>query len=177
MELVLFPGGYAGLQLVEDDIANLCLLTRAPAEGIAGAVARAPHLTLRLTGAEPLLARPLAIANLPYGMVSPGHAPAPGRYLLGDQFAMIPSFTGDGMALALSTARWAAAAWAERGPGGADAYAHAARRRVRAQVRLAAGLAEAGLTPALGGAATAVARAWPGAMRWVAGATRVRNAS
>ena len=174
VELVLFPGGYAGLQLVEGRLANLCLLTRDAAAGISAARAAAPHLALRLAGAEPLLARPLAISNLPYGMVAPGHAPTTGRYLVGDQFAMIPSFTGDGMALALSTARWAAAAWAERGAGGADAYARAARLRVRGQVRLASGLVSAGLVAALGGAAVTAARAWPGAVRWAAAATRVR---
>lgn len=177
VELVIFPGGYAGLQLVEGDIANLCLLTRDAAGGMAGAIASAPHLRLRLAAAEPLLARPMAIANLPYGMVGEGRAQAPGRYLLGDQFAMIPSFTGDGMGIATSTARWAAAAWLERGPGGADAYAAHARRRLRGQVRLAAGLADAGLTPGLGGAAAMAARAFPGAMCWVARATRVREAA
>ncbi len=175
VELVLFPGGYAGLQLVEGDIANLCLLTRDAAGGMAGAIARAPHLRTRLAGAEPLLARPLAIANLPYGMVGEPRAQAPGRYLLGDQFAMIPSFTGDGMGMAISTARWAAAAWLERGPGGADAYTAHARRRLRGQVRLAAGLANAGLRPGLGGAAALVARVIPGAMRSVAASTRVRE--
>lgn len=174
VELVLFTGGYAGLQLVEGDIANLCLLTRDATGGIEAAIGRAPHLRTRLEGAEPVLARPLAIANLPYGMVVEGHAQVPGRYLVGDQFAMIPSFTGDGMGMAISTARWAAAAWLEQGPGGADAYAARARQRLRGQVRLAAGLAEAGLQRSLGGAALAVARAFPGAIRWVAASTRVR---
>ena len=109
-------------------------------------------------------------------MVASGRAPAPGRYLLGDQFAMIPSFTGDGMALALATARWAAAAWAERGAAGADAYARDTRRRVRGQVRLASALAGAGLRPAMGGLAAMVARAFPGAVRWGATSTRVRRA-
>ena len=175
VELVLFAGGYAGLQLVEGDIANLCLLTRDPVEGLAGAIARAPHLQTRLVDAETLLARPLAIANLPYGMVAAPEPEHPGRYRLGDQFAMIPSFTGDGMGIALATARWAAAAWVERGAAGADTYAALARRRLRGQVGLAAGLVRAGLWPGVGPAIAGLARTWPGTMRVAARATRVRD--
>jgi flavin-dependent dehydrogenase len=175
VELVLFAGGYAGLQLVEDDIANLCLLTRVPAEGLAGTIARAPHLVQRLAGAEPLLARPLAIANLPYGMVAAPEPEHPGRFRLGDQFAMIPSFTGDGMGLALTTARWAAQAWTERGAAGAHAYAAHTRKRVRGQVRLATGMARAGLVPGAGVAIVGLAGVLPGAMRAGARLTRVRD--
>jgi len=175
VELILFAGGYAGLQLVEDGIANLCLLTRNPADGLTGAVVRAPHLQARLAGAEPLLARPMAIANLPYGMVAAPEPEHTGRFRLGDQFAMIPSFTGDGMGLALSTARWAAEAWLERGSNGADDYARVARHRVRGQVRLATGLAEVGLLRGIGPIVAAIAGALPGAMRGLALATRVRH--
>ena len=175
VELVLFAGGYAGLQLVEDGIANLCLLTRDPADGMAGAVARAPHLTLRLEGGEPLLARPMAIANLPYGMVADAEPRHPGRFRLGDQFAMIPSFTGDGMGIALSTARWAAEAWAEHGAPGAEAYARTTRRRLRGQVRLATGLAGIGLFRATGPWVAALANIWPTVMKELALATRVRG--
>lgn len=173
VELILFPGGYAGLQLVEDDIANLCLLIRRPAEGIAGAIARAPHLQTRLAGAEPLLPRPLAIANLPYGMVAKPEPEYPGRFRLGDQFAMIPSFTGDGMGLALTTARWAAQAWVERGAGGAEAYAVTTRGRLRGQVQLATRMARAGLWPILGSPITALVGAFPQIARWAANSTRV----
>ncbi len=174
VELVMFPGGYAGLQRVEGDLANLCLLTRYPAERLAGAIARAPHLAVRLAGAEPLLPKPLAIANLPYGMVARVEPEHPGRFRVGDQFAMIPSFTGDGMGIALVTARWAAQAWVERGAAGAQAYAARARRTVRGQMGLAASLATIGLWPGAGRIVAELLRAAPGLMALGARATRVR---
>lgn len=173
VELVLFPGGYAGLQRVEGDRANLCLLTRDPAAGPAAAIAAAPWLARRLEGAEALLTRPLAAAALPYGWVAPARAPAPGRYLLGDQFAMIPSFTGDGMGIALATARLAAAAYGSHGPAGADAYAERARSLLKAQVRRATRIAGAALLPGLAPAIVAALRTAPALARWAASATRV----
>mgnify|MGYP005841972845 CR=1 FL=1 len=172
VELVSFAGGYAGLQLVEDGIANLCLLTRADrgADLLATATA-APHLARRLAGAEPLLARPLAIANLPYGWThQPGPTDPDQLWRLGDQWGMIPSFTGDGMALALATAALAARGLAE----GASPHAfHAqANRQLRPALRRAHWMAQAGLSPLLGPLLPALATAMPGALRWGARLTR-----
>lgn len=117
IELILFKGGYAGFQLVERDAANLCFLVppaRFQAAGgdfaalVAGLAAEVPHLAQRLLGAVPLLDKPLAISGVPYGFL---HKPAGAdpRFLwrLGDQAAVIPSFTGDGMSVALHSARLA----------------------------------------------------------------------
>jgi flavin-dependent dehydrogenase len=118
VELILFQGGYAGLQMVERDAANLCFLVSPDrwkrlggdfAALIADLSAEVPHLGARLAGAVPLLDRPLAISGVPYGYL---HRPAgaePG-WRLGDQAAVIPSFTGDGMSLALHSARLATTA-------------------------------------------------------------------
>jgi flavin-dependent dehydrogenase len=57
----------------------------------------------------PLLDRPLAISGVPYGFLHRPSGPEPG-WRLGDQAAVIPSFTGDGMSLALHSARLAATA-------------------------------------------------------------------
>ena len=118
VELILFRGGYAGLQLVERDAANLCFLVspeRWKACGgaftalLADLSAEVPHLGQRLAGAVPLLDRPLAISGVPYGYL---HRPSGSEpmWRLGDQAAVIPSFTGDGMSLALHSARLATAA-------------------------------------------------------------------
>jgi hypothetical protein len=116
VELISFPDGYAGLQLVEDGVANLCLLAR-PHVDLDAVTAAAPHLARRLDGAETLLARPLAIANLPYGWThASGPDDRPDLWRLGDQWGMIPSFTGDGMALALATAALASQAFADGAP-------------------------------------------------------------
>ncbi len=111
VELSLFDGGYAGLQPVEGGIANLCLVVSKARFASLGRdwrrlVATTPHLADRLDGARALHAKPLAIAGMPYGYQAPaGETPV---YRIGDQAAVIPSFTGDGMAMALRSARAAA---------------------------------------------------------------------
>jgi flavin-dependent dehydrogenase len=46
----------------------------------------------------------LAIASIPYGYVQNRSI---GLWCIGDQAAVIPSFSGDGIAIALHSARWA----------------------------------------------------------------------
>ena len=117
VELALFPSGYAGLQPVEGGRANLCLLVRARAfsdlenswQALCTKIkAACPHLAMRLDGAEPALAKPLAISSIPYGYVYELDECAGPLWRLGDQAAVIPSFSGDGMSIALHSARLAA---------------------------------------------------------------------
>ena len=119
VELVLFRGGYAGLQLVERDAANLCFLVDADrwkrCGGDFGALladlaTEVPHLARRLAGAVPLLDRPLAISAVPYGFLHRPSKVPEAFWRLGDQAAVVPSFTGDGMSFALHSARLASAA-------------------------------------------------------------------
>ncbi|MBY0338886.1 MAG: hypothetical protein K2X11_19885, partial [Acetobacteraceae bacterium] len=56
----------------------------------------------------PVRDRPLAVAGVPYGFRAAGGAP--GLYRVGDQLSVIPSFTGDGMAMALHSGLAAAEA-------------------------------------------------------------------
>lgn len=116
VELHLFDGGYAGLQRVEGDRANLCLVVRGSAfsalgrrwEALRAAIERgSPALARRIAGAEPCTPRPLAVAALPYGHVSRG---GDGLWRVGDQAAVIPSFAGEGMAIALASGARAAQA-------------------------------------------------------------------
>ena len=118
VDLLVFPGGYAGLELVEDGIANLCLVIRrriiwpmraemgsamvtahcAPnclrsTKGAAGAPGRA------MSGRSPSPPFPTAMSL----RQTQGHGPRP----LGDQAAVIPSFAGDGISIALHSARLA----------------------------------------------------------------------
>ncbi|HZL00976.1 MAG TPA: FAD-dependent monooxygenase [Caulobacteraceae bacterium] len=142
VEVVLFEGGYAGLQLVEGGVANLCLLVdhdRFDAAGrtwpgLLAELLREPHLTRRLADAEELSARPLTIADVPYGFIH-RHDDDPGLFRLGDQAAVIPSFSGDGMSIALHSATLAARAIGE----GADAgrYHATLRADIARPVRLA----------------------------------------
>jgi menaquinone-9 beta-reductase len=179
VELHLLRGGYAGLQPVEDGIANLCVIAPAMRFGAAGRSAaalvealgaEAPRLADRLRGAESLWLRPLAVARVPYGHL---HRPAlgdlPGVFRLGDQAAVIPSVTGDGMAIALHSAALAAAA--------PDARAYHARlaRDLRGPMR-AAGVLH-GVVRALPGAASAIAASCPTLLAVAARRTRVPEAA
>lgn len=122
IELFLIPGGYGGLSLVErlsesaeSNAANLCFVIHRDLlrdagrgwEALSDLLTQTPHLRTRLKGAEPLLARPLAISPIPYGLLR-RHAIAENLFAIGDQAAVIPSFTGDGLALALHSGRLAA---------------------------------------------------------------------
>lgn len=181
VELVLFDGGYAGLEPIEGGLANLCLVVRRRrllALGqrwdplLAALRAESPHLAARLSGAEPCWARALALSAIPYGHV---RRRADGIWRLGDQAAVIPSFSGDGMSIALHSAELAAATYLEGA--GADAYQRRLARDVTVQVMLATCLSH-GLVRGLGQAALgAAARLWPGLMSAVAFHTRVSDAA
>jgi len=113
MDLFLFEGGYGGLALVEGDTANLCVVVRrARLRKLAGwdpllAALRDENATIaeRLAGAAAVWDRPLAISSIPYGYLS---EKKDGVWRVGDQAAVIPSFTGDGMAIAMHSGALAA---------------------------------------------------------------------
>ncbi len=124
VELILFPGGYAGLQLVEGGQGNLCLLVRKTVFAefygnwqnlLGGMKVACPHLATRLEGAECSMGKPLAISSLPYGHVARSGG---GLWRLGDQAAVIPSFSGDGVSIALHSARLAANSYLRGEPAG-----------------------------------------------------------
>lgn len=180
IELVLFDGGYAGLQLVAPDVLNLCLIVRrerlAQAGGswdaLLGALWREPAIARRLDGARPLLPNPLTIANLPYGYVCRPETAAPAQvYRLGDQAAMTASLTGDGMALALRSAHVAVGSLLA----GEDAatYHTRLRRIALPQIRRAMLLQRATESASARRAGIVLARAWPGLLATMAGATRL----
>lgn len=175
IELILFPGGYAGLQPVENGAANLCLLvTRAKLkqcdgdwtqllEMIRGA---SDHLAQRLQGAETMLDKPLALSAIPYGML---RAQAKdGLWRLGDQAVVIPSFSGDGMSIALHSAHLAASTYLAGGT--AEEFQQQLRREVRSAVKVATALSRMAIAhPTL----VQLVRFWPPVLRTIASRTRV----
>lgn len=177
VELFFVPGGYAGLELVEDGIANLCLvLRRATVKALAPGwaalrdhlAAASPRLGERLFGASPHWDKPLAVV-CPAG----GHreSEAQGLYRVGDRLAHIPPLAGDGLAIALGSA--ALAADHIRRGASAAAYLAGARRLTRRPVRLAGALARLlahGAAPALLVGAASMA---PGVIAAFAKATRL----
>jgi flavin-dependent dehydrogenase len=119
VELFIHEDGYAGLQPVEGDAANLCFVTvvervrgggGAWASALAQLKERAPALAMRLRDARPLWPQPASIARIPYGYLCAARGMREGLYRVGDQAAVIPSFTGEGIAIALRSARLAATA-------------------------------------------------------------------
>jgi flavin-dependent dehydrogenase len=180
VELVLFPGGYAGLQPVEGGRATLCLIVSAARWEQVGQrwdalldalTTRSAHLAARLAGARPLLERPLAVAGLPYGYLHPPTAPL-GLYRLGDQASVIPSLTGDGVSIALASGALAAETWLAAGD--ARLYHQRLFDRLHGQMRLATLIHRAALgagQPLL----LAAGRAAPALMRLAASRTRLRE--
>jgi flavin-dependent dehydrogenase len=177
-ELMLYPGGYGGIQPVEGGVANLCCVVQQKHlsrvghrwENLLAKMQRdCPHLAMRLAGAEPLLARPIAITHIPYGYIR--RTTESGLYCIGDQAAVIPSFTGDGISIALHTARCAAAAYLAGEP--APLYQAKLRSALLAQMRLAEFAAD-GLNNSLSRAVLPFClRVWPGVMRLTATLTRI----
>jgi flavin-dependent dehydrogenase len=115
VELILFPGGYAGLQPVEAGRANLTLLitgeclkrTGSNWPGVLSHLLRqSPHLEDRLRDATPILGTALTASHIPYGHMQ--QSAQQGLWHVGDQAAVIPSFCGDGMAIAMHSGVMAA---------------------------------------------------------------------
>jgi flavin-dependent dehydrogenase len=177
-ELTLYSGGYGGIQPVENRIVNFCCVVKrwyfARAglrwEGLLTKMQQdCPHLAMRLEGAEPLLDKPIAITHIPYGYIR--RTTEDGLYCIGDQAAVIPSFTGDGISIALHTARHAAAAYLGAEP--AQVFQPKLRSAMLLQMRLAEA-ADHGMNNALARAVLPFClKVWPGAMRLTARLTRV----
>jgi len=179
VELILFEGGYAGLQMVERDAANLCFLVSPDrwrrmggdfAALLGDLGAEVPHLARRLEGAVPLLDRPLAISGVPYGFLFRGGGAEPG-WRLGDQAAVIPSFTGDGMSLALHSARLATEALLTGA--GAESYYRRLGRDAGGAIARATFLQRQSERPGLGGRAVAALSAFPALGRLATRLTRL----
>ena len=176
IELFLFRGGYGGLSLVEEEAANLCFVVRRATLNHAGGWTRVlaaireenPYLRQRLQGAEALYPQPLAISPIPYGYMA---AQACGLWRVGDQASVIPSFTGDGMSIALHTAALATRMYLE----GActDEYIHIMHAQLRRPMRVATGISRAMVSGPGRSTAPAILTLFPRAMRWIAAATRI----
>jgi len=179
VELILFDGGYAGLQPIERGRANLCLLVRKDQlarcggrfETLIEAISLAsPHLGHRLRGAVPCWQKPLAITPIPYGYV---RTPADDAFWVGDQSAVIPSFSGDGISIALHSARLAADTYLAGGT--PETFQRALARDVTAQVLFATALSQAMVHDRPQRALALIAHYFPSVVRSIASHTRVAD--
>jgi flavin-dependent dehydrogenase len=177
VELHLFPGGYAGLEPVEGDHANLCLVVRKRALDAAGRgwpsllerlATTCPSLGERLNGARPSTDKPAAVAAIPYGYV---RARGDGLWRLGDQAAVIPSLAGEGMSIAMHSARLAADVLLAGGT--SRTYQRALARDVERQVGRATWISRALVRDWAQALTIQIVRAYPKALGLAAAGTRL----
>jgi flavin-dependent dehydrogenase len=177
VELHLFPGGYAGLESVENGAANLCLVVRKRALTAAGRSwpslldslgETCSSLSARLKGGHPSTDKALAVASIPYGHV---RTQGDGLWRLGDQAAVIPSLAGEGMSIAMHSARLAADIWLAGGT--SQTYQRALARDVGRQVGRATWLSRALVRDWTQALTLQMALMYPEALSWAAAGTRI----
>ena len=111
VQLHAFPGGYGGFCLVEDGLLSIAWNIHSDVLRSVGAswAAQSAYLAENspvfgelIDGAEAAWSKPLAVSGQPYGFLRSEPVGA-SIYPVGDQLAVIPSFVGDGTALALAS--------------------------------------------------------------------------
>jgi flavin-dependent dehydrogenase len=147
--------------------ATLCKVTGWPAL-LAAILNDNRHLRGILQGAKPLWERPLAISPIPYGYLA---AQPGGVWCVGDQAAVIPSFTGDGMSIALHSASLAAQMFLAGES--AETYHRALREQLSRGMFLATCSSRAVVSRPGRVLAPLYFSIFPNAMRWMAASTRI----
>ncbi len=179
IELHLFDRGYAGLSLQEHGSGNLCLAVHQSRLSEAGGspaalVAMLAEGNLRLAERLPADVTELAydaIAAVPYGYCTSNTQP--GLFLLGDQAAVIPSLAGEGIGIALASARHAVAAFDNSGGAGACRYQQTFAAAAKRPLYLAGWAARVGQTPRISAIALGLPVIAPAFIRTLLGATRI----
>ena len=112
VELHVFDGGYGGLSEVEDQFFNFCFilskhLVKSFGQDWGKINDHQSQKNVRLRNifseAQWQWPRPLTIGHIPYGFEYENTLPE--YFVIGDQFAVIPSLAGDGMAMSLFSAK------------------------------------------------------------------------
>jgi flavin-dependent dehydrogenase len=184
IEIFLFSNGYGGLSLVENDVANLCLVVRQAElrriggwqELLASILDDNWHLKQFLEGAKALWDRPLAISSIPYGyLAGQSGGQAFGLWSVGDQAAVIPSFTGDGMSIALHSASLATEMYLAGES--AQQYNYRLHAQLSRGMNLSTRLSRAMVTNAGRSMALFGLSLFPNAIGWIAASTRIPKQS
>ena len=180
VQLMMFDGGYIGAIVVEEEFVTLCwvmhsaLLQRIGADWGAQAAhlaQQSPLLAELLAGAEPRWNKPVAVAAIPYGYLR-REVLSPAIFPVGDQIAVIPSFTGDGMSIALLSG--IDAAQAVLAGISADEFQRRMIARLRPQFRWASMVNVLFETRRLHALTIGTARLLPRLVTWLAQSTRLR---
>ena len=181
VQLMMFDGGYIGAIIVEEEIVTLCwvmhsaLLQRIGADWKAQSAylaQQSPLIAELLDGAKPRWTKPVAIAAIPYGYLR-REVISPAIFPVGDQLAVIPSFTGDGMSIALLSG--IAAAQAVLGGDSAEDFQRRMIARLAPQFRWAGMVNFLFETGRLHGLTIGTARLLPRLVTWLAQSTRIRS--
>ncbi|MGA2050934.1 MAG: FAD-dependent oxidoreductase [Terracidiphilus sp.] len=176
MELYLFRGGYGGISLVENDVATFCLVVRRSVlrklggwpELLAAIQDENRLVAQRLEGATALWERPLAVSSIPYGYLAGRPS---GLWSVGDQAAVIPSFTGDGMSIALHSATLAAQMYLAGES--ADRFHEMLHAHLNRGMRMATVLSRGMISSVGRGLAPIFLSFLPSALNWIAKSTRI----
>nr|WP_046863167.1 FAD-dependent monooxygenase [Microvirga massiliensis] len=181
VEIHLFPGGYAGLQMIDGGRAGLCLVvSRGRFEQIgktwptllAYLWVTCPVLEERLEGSVGLADRPLSVFQVPYGFLHrPGPSDPDGLFRIGDQVGVIPSFTGNGVAIALHTGTLAATVLLQSGT--SRLFHKIVRSDIRVSISLASFLNRVNRWPGGQRVLISTCQSWPSAMGLLTSLTRV----
>ena len=179
VQLVFFRGGYVGACLVDRGVLSLAWVMREALVRRVGAAweQQAQYLARQsslvdglLAGARPLFAKPVAVAAIPYGFLR-AQPIASNIYPVGDQLAVVPSFTGDGMAIALRSGTSAARAFLVGDS--AEGYQRSLIKQLRPQFRIAARVGRLMETPFTCAIGIAAARLVPSLAAGLAAAMRL----
>ncbi len=181
VQITMFDGGYVGASIIEEGLVSLCWVMQ-PAllrqigpswpSQTAYFSSQSEILGDLLIGAVPEWDKPISIAGIPYGYLR-REPIAPGVFPVGDQLAVIPSFTGDGMAIALYSG--IAAAQAILADNSAIVFQQRMLKRLKRQFLLARAanlLFERKITHDLSVMSAALL---PSAVVWIAKSTRLRD--
>jgi flavin-dependent dehydrogenase len=176
-----FSGGYVGLCLVERSILSIAWIIEAAILKSVGTswdeqsryiAKQSPCFGELIDGAAPLWPRPLAVSGLAFGYMRSAPIGA-SVYPVGDQLAVIPSFSGDGTALALASG--IAAAQAVLRGEGAGQFQRRMLASFNPQFRRAAILDAVIANAMLRRVGMAGARFVPSAVTGIVSATRIRG--
>ena len=181
VQLHAFAGGYGGFCLIEEGLLSIAWNIHSDMLRSVGSswAAQSAYLSKAspvfghlIAGAKTTWDKPLAVSGQPYGFLR-SEPVGSSTYPVGDQLAVVPSFIGDGTALALASGIAAARA-VLKGEG-----AHEFQRRIvkshRPQFRIAGALDFAISNSALRKLGLAGARLAPGIVTSVIAASRLRG--
>lgn len=183
VDLFVFRGGYGGLASVEGGVANFCfliekaLVLNMPREWPAMAAwlgQRCDGLDAYLRDSRPAFWPALSVANVPYGFVRES-AVADDLYCVGDQLAVIPSLTGEGMTIALMSGSRAAEYILQQGR--ATRFHHEMHELLQPRVTLGYQVHRLFKAPGICDLATQLVARWPRLLAYIFANTRVPQLS